>query len=44
MGVQPGLGQPSIITPEIQAIVDQEMEKDDETMATQLKQINTEGL
>ena len=28
MRVQPGLGRPSIITPEIQAIIDQEMEKD----------------
>ena len=42
MRVQPGLGRPSIITPEIQAIVDQEMEKDDETTATQLKQILTQ--
>ena len=42
MRVQPGLGRSSIITPEIQATVDQEMEKDDKTMATQLRQLLTQ--
>ena len=34
--VLPGAGRPSIITPEMKAIVDEQMEKDDETTATQL--------
>ena len=34
--VLPGAGRPSIITPEMRAVVDAQMEKDDETTATQL--------
>ena len=32
----PGAGQPSIITPEMKEVVDQQIEKDDKTTATQL--------
>ena len=39
IGRAPGSGRPSKITPEMLAIVDEQMEKDDETTATQLKQL-----
>ena len=39
IGRKPGSGRPSIFTPDMLKLVDEAMERDDETTATQLQQI-----
>lgn len=41
--VLPGLGRPSVITSEMKQLVDQQMERDDETTATQLHRMLVEA-